>query len=70
MDIILSNSNVLNTTAKDGQGGFAVLSKGRWFNITSNIITNSWAPEGRIMVVDSQSSKTNVSISLSFMQCN
>jgi hypothetical protein len=67
MDTIISNSNILNTTAKDGQGGFAVLSKGRWFNISSNIITNSWAPEGRIIVVDSQSYKTNVSISLSFM---
>jgi hypothetical protein len=53
MDVIISKSNIINTTARDGQGGFAVLSKGRWFNVTSSILTNSWAPEGRIMVVDS-----------------
>lgn len=53
IDVIISNSNIVNTTAKDGQGGFAVLTKGRWLNVSSTILTNSWAPEGRIMVVDS-----------------
>ena len=70
MDVVISDSYISNSTARDGQGGFASISKGRWFNLTSTTVVDCQAPEGRIMIVQSQSYKTNVSISLSQLQCN
>lgn len=53
MDVYFYNTYVSNTTARDTSGGFAAISKGRWFNISGTTVSNSQAADGRIMIVES-----------------
>jgi hypothetical protein len=62
-NVLIENSNIINTEARDLSGGFSAIKKIRMFNITGTTVVNSQSPDGRIMIVESQSNLTNVSIS-------
>ena len=66
-NVTIEKSNIINTEARYLSGGFSAIKKISMFIITGTIIVNSQSPDGRIMIVESSSNLTNVSISLSIM---
>jgi hypothetical protein len=62
-NVTIDKSNIINTEARYLSGGFSAIKKIRIFNITGTTVVNSQSPDGRIMIVESQSNLTNVSIS-------
>ncbi len=40
-DVIIYNSNIINTTAREATGGFATITDSLWFNVTRTTVIHS-----------------------------